>query len=123
MAVYRSNKYMEVQVVDDDAGRTLFSAKMDDAKETAEETAEGGTTKATMDADPGLTGTEAAGTEDIPVRHAGERKEMVARHEEEMAQMHKRHAKEHRKMNRRHMSEIGTEQESPEEDAGEAEEE
>ena len=32
LAVYRSNRYMEAQVIDDAAGKTLFSAKMDDAK-------------------------------------------------------------------------------------------
>jgi large subunit ribosomal protein L18 len=32
LAVYKSNRYMEAQVIDDTAGRTLLSAKMDDAK-------------------------------------------------------------------------------------------
>ena len=32
LAVYRSNRYIEAQIIDDSAGRTLLSAKMDDAK-------------------------------------------------------------------------------------------
>ena len=32
LAVYRSNRFVEAQVIDDDAGKTLVSAKMDDAK-------------------------------------------------------------------------------------------
>jgi large subunit ribosomal protein L18 len=32
LAVYRSNRYVEAQVIDDATGKTLLSAKMDDAK-------------------------------------------------------------------------------------------
>ncbi len=31
LAVYKSNRYMEAQIIDDAAGRTLASGKMDDA--------------------------------------------------------------------------------------------
>ena len=31
LCVYKSNRYMEAQLIDDDAGKTLLSAKMDDA--------------------------------------------------------------------------------------------
>ena len=31
LAVYKSNRYLEAQVIDDTKGVTLFSAKMDDA--------------------------------------------------------------------------------------------
>jgi large subunit ribosomal protein L18 len=31
LAVYRSNRYLEAQLIDDDAGRTILSGKMDDA--------------------------------------------------------------------------------------------
>ena len=39
LAVYRSNRYVEVQVIDDAMGKTLFSAKMDDAKKLGAEIA------------------------------------------------------------------------------------
>jgi len=32
LAVYKSNRFIEVQVIDDAAGKTLASVKMDDAK-------------------------------------------------------------------------------------------
>ena len=32
LAVYKSNRYLEAQIIDDVAGRTLASGKMDDAK-------------------------------------------------------------------------------------------
>ncbi|MDO8548433.1 MAG: 50S ribosomal protein L18 [bacterium] len=31
LAVYKSNRYLEAQLIDDNAGRTLLSGKMDDA--------------------------------------------------------------------------------------------
>lgn len=31
LAVYKSNRYLEAQLIDDGAGRTLLSGKMDDA--------------------------------------------------------------------------------------------
>lgn len=31
LSVYKSNRYMEAQLIDDSAGRTLLSGKMDDA--------------------------------------------------------------------------------------------
>jgi len=31
LAVYKSNRYLEVQVIDDTIGKTIFSAKMKDA--------------------------------------------------------------------------------------------
>lgn len=31
LAVYKSNRYLEAQIIDDGAGRTLLSGKMDDA--------------------------------------------------------------------------------------------
>ena len=37
LAVYRSNRYLEAQVIDDTLGRTLFSAKMDDAQKLGAE--------------------------------------------------------------------------------------
>jgi large subunit ribosomal protein L18 len=36
LAVYKSNRYLEAQVIDDTAGKTLFSAKMDDAQKLGE---------------------------------------------------------------------------------------
>jgi len=36
LAVYKSNRYLEVQVIDDTKGVTLFSAKMDDAQKLGE---------------------------------------------------------------------------------------
>lgn len=39
LAVYRSNRYLEAQVIDDAAGKTLFSAKMDDAAKLGAEMA------------------------------------------------------------------------------------
>jgi large subunit ribosomal protein L18 len=36
LAVYKSNRYLEAQVIDDVAQRTLFSAKMDDAVKLGE---------------------------------------------------------------------------------------
>lgn len=32
LCVYKSNKYLEAQIIDDISGRTLVSGKMDDAK-------------------------------------------------------------------------------------------
>ncbi len=32
LAVYKSNRYLEAQVIDDTAGKTILSAKMDDAQ-------------------------------------------------------------------------------------------
>jgi len=32
LAVYKSNRYLEAQLIDDSAGRTLLSGKMDDAQ-------------------------------------------------------------------------------------------
>jgi large subunit ribosomal protein L18 len=37
--VYRSNRYIEAQVIDDTKGHTLFSVKMDDAKKLGAEIA------------------------------------------------------------------------------------
>jgi large subunit ribosomal protein L18 len=39
LAVYKSNRYLEVQVIDDSVGRTLASVKIDDAKKAGEEIA------------------------------------------------------------------------------------
>ncbi len=39
LAVYKSNRYMEAQVIDDTRGRTLASAKLDDATKVGEEVA------------------------------------------------------------------------------------
>ncbi|MEK7108983.1 MAG: 50S ribosomal protein L18 [Patescibacteria group bacterium] len=39
LAVYKSNKYLEAQVIDDTKGVTLFSAKMDDALKLGSEIA------------------------------------------------------------------------------------
>ena len=39
LAVYRSNRYMEAQVIDDTVGKTLLSAKMDDAVKLGEDIA------------------------------------------------------------------------------------
>jgi len=37
--VYRSNRYIEAQVIDDTSGRTLVAGKMDDAKKLGSEIA------------------------------------------------------------------------------------
>jgi large subunit ribosomal protein L18 len=39
LAVYKSNRYMEAQLIDDTAGRTIVSGKMDDAQKLGEELA------------------------------------------------------------------------------------
>jgi len=39
LAVYRSNRFIEAQVIDDTAGKTLASVKMDDAKKAGVEIA------------------------------------------------------------------------------------
>ncbi len=39
LAVYRSNRYMEAQVIDDTVGKTLMSAKMNDAVKVGEDIA------------------------------------------------------------------------------------
>lgn len=39
LCVYRSNRFVEAQVIDDTAGRTLLSAKMDDAVKVGEDIA------------------------------------------------------------------------------------
>lgn len=39
LAVYKSNRYLEVQVIDDTAGKTLASIKVDDAKKAGIEIA------------------------------------------------------------------------------------
>ncbi|MBY0294227.1 50S ribosomal protein L18 [Patescibacteria group bacterium] len=39
LAVYKSNKYLEAQVIDDVSGRTLVSGKMDDAQKLGTELA------------------------------------------------------------------------------------
>ncbi len=39
LAVYKSNRYLEVQVIDDSKGHTLASVKMDDAKKAGVEIA------------------------------------------------------------------------------------
>lgn len=39
LSVYKSNRYLEAQVIDDTAGKTLFSGKMDDAVKLGEEIA------------------------------------------------------------------------------------
>ncbi len=39
LCVYKSNRYLEVQVIDDTAGKTLASVKMDDAKKAGVEIA------------------------------------------------------------------------------------
>jgi len=39
LCVYRSNRYMEAQIIDDTAGKTLVSGKMDDAKKLGVEIA------------------------------------------------------------------------------------
>lgn len=39
LAVYKSNRYMEAQVIDDTAGKTLAAVKMDDAKAAGTEIA------------------------------------------------------------------------------------
>jgi large subunit ribosomal protein L18 len=39
LAVYKSNRYMEAQLIDDTKGRTLASVKMDDSKKAGEEIA------------------------------------------------------------------------------------
>ncbi len=39
LCVYKSNRYLEVQVIDDTVGKTLASVKMDDAKKAGIEIA------------------------------------------------------------------------------------
>jgi large subunit ribosomal protein L18 len=39
LAVYKSNRYLEAQVIDDTVGKTLFSGKMDDAVKLGEDIA------------------------------------------------------------------------------------
>lgn len=39
LAVYKSNRYLEVQVIDDQRGMTLAAVKMDDAKKAGAEIA------------------------------------------------------------------------------------
>ena len=39
LAVYKSNRYMEAQIIDDTKGHTLVSGKMDDAGKLGEEIA------------------------------------------------------------------------------------
>lgn len=39
LAVYKSNRYLEVQVIDDSKGHTLASVKLDDAKKAGAEIA------------------------------------------------------------------------------------
>ena len=39
LAVYKSNRYLEAQIIDDDAGRTIVSAKMADGSKLASEIA------------------------------------------------------------------------------------
>ena len=45
LAVYKSNRYLEAQVIDDTVGKTLFSAKMDDAQKLGEAVAKGAKAK------------------------------------------------------------------------------
>src|SRR3989338_4602896 len=45
LAVYKSNRYLEAHVIDDEAGTTLFSAKMDDAVALGAEMAKRAKTK------------------------------------------------------------------------------
>ncbi len=40
LAVYKSNRYLEAQLIDDTAGRTLVSGKMDDAEKLGAELAQ-----------------------------------------------------------------------------------
>jgi large subunit ribosomal protein L18 len=53
LSVYKSNRYMEAQLIDDTSGRTLVSAKMDDAvkvgSEIAKKAKEKGITKVVFD--------------------------------------------------------------------------
>ncbi len=53
LAVYKSNRYLEAQVIDDTAGKTIFSAKMDDAEKLGSAVAKGvkekGITKVVFD--------------------------------------------------------------------------
>lgn len=39
LSIYKSNRYMEAQLIDDTLGRTLLSAKMDDAIKLGEDIA------------------------------------------------------------------------------------
>ncbi len=41
LAVYKSNRYLEAQVINDDLGRTIVSAKMDDAEKLGTAIAKG----------------------------------------------------------------------------------
>lgn len=53
LCVYKSNRYLEAQVIDDTKGRTLASVKSDDAQKAGEEIAKkaktAGITKVTFD--------------------------------------------------------------------------
>lgn len=40
LCVYKSNKYLEAQIIDDTQGRTIASGKMDDAKKLGTELAQ-----------------------------------------------------------------------------------
>lgn len=89
-----------------DAAGEGSGAPKEAAKE-AEKTAGGESAEANMTSDPGPEGAVAAGTEDIPVRHGSEMKEMHARQRKEMVDMHARHRDEHSKLSKRHMAELG----------------
>ena len=39
LCVYKSNRYLEAQIIDDEQGKTLVSAKMDDAQKLGSEIA------------------------------------------------------------------------------------
>jgi large subunit ribosomal protein L18 len=45
LAVYKSNRYLEAQIIDDTTGTTLFSAKMDDAVKLGDAVAKGAKAK------------------------------------------------------------------------------
>jgi large subunit ribosomal protein L18 len=53
LCVYKSNRYLEVQVIDDEAGKTLASVKLDDAvkagTEIAKKAKEAGVVKVVFD--------------------------------------------------------------------------
>jgi len=40
LCVYKSNRYLEAQLIDDEAGRTLVAGKMDDAQKLGKEIAQ-----------------------------------------------------------------------------------
>lgn len=40
LSIYKSNRYLEAQLIDDGAGHTLFSGKMDDAEKLGKTIAE-----------------------------------------------------------------------------------